>query len=413
MEGYEGAEKTLRLIFACPTFATEDEVSTESSSESSGDENDGFESTTPLLTSLSDAPPSLLDVPQSVWETVLVRAGCAIVSEARGERYVAYVLSESSLFVTQTEVMVKTCGTSHLLALVGPLLSAVPPLLALESVVYGHKAFADPDAQPEAYADPEFGPELALLDAGLVEAGVGRPDSHGAWHFAGSNVPVPDAYWAHVAAWECGGGREHRASKASQASHLGWGERIEFMVVGADPSPMLGDAGSVLAGMGAKLMADAMGGEACVDSHAFHPQGHSFNVCVEAQGRDGVLYATGHLTPDLPAPYLSYETNHMDRGHASAVLSYLLSVFSPESIVVVVAQHAAHPSGDPEGLLGSEVFWLGHPCLSGYLVHPSVPTAVVSPALSKASVASTTSSTPIISTFHILPRATPLPTPAL
>ena len=402
MEVYEGAEKTLRLTFTYSEVAREEEASTESwdtssSSESSGD--GGFERTPRLLTCLSGSP-SLLDVPRSVWESVLAAAGCAVVSETRGERYVAYVLSESSLFVTQSEVMVKTCGSSHLLAMVAPLLSALPPLLHLEHIVYGHKAFADPAAQPEAYADPEFGPELALLETGLSEGGVGRPETQTAWHFGGSSIPVPDAYWAHVAGWECGG-----KGQACQASHLGRGERVEFMVVGADPSPMLGEAGSVLAGMGAKLMAEALGGESCVDTHAFHPQGYSFNVCVEAQGRDGVLYATGHLTPDLPAPYLSYETNHLDRGHASAVLSYLLSVFSPDSIVVVVAENDL----DLEGL-GSDVF---SSCVSGtgYRVEPSVPT-LVGPTVGPTAVDHPRvhhhkcASTPIISTFHVLPNST-------
>lgn len=79
---------------------------------------------------------------------LLLQAACCIVSHRANEDFDAYVLSESSLFVYPERLVLKTCGTTQLLA-------AVPLLLELAQVLdmaacctkYSRASFLFPEKQ--------------------------------------------------------------------------------------------------------------------------------------------------------------------------------------------------------------------------------------------------------------------------
>lgn len=60
------------------------------------------------------------DIKKDEWSDILVDAQCSILSYKSNKYFDAYLLSESSLFVYATKLMIKTCGTTTLLRIVRP-----------------------------------------------------------------------------------------------------------------------------------------------------------------------------------------------------------------------------------------------------------------------------------------------------
>ncbi|WAR06980.1 DCAM-like protein [Mya arenaria] len=69
--------------------------------------------------------PDLRTVEMSEWKKLMKLVNCEIISQAVTEDMDAYVLSESSMFVTERRFILKTCGTTTLLNAIEPLLKLV------------------------------------------------------------------------------------------------------------------------------------------------------------------------------------------------------------------------------------------------------------------------------------------------
>lgn len=96
-----------------------------------------------------DSPPGgLRALSRGQLDELMSLAACTIVSSRTNEALDAYVLSESSLFVYPTKWVLKTCGTTKLLA-------AVPRLLELAAALgmqprrckYSRASFLFPEQQ--------------------------------------------------------------------------------------------------------------------------------------------------------------------------------------------------------------------------------------------------------------------------
>ena len=75
-------------------------------------------------------------------------AACCIVSARHNAAFDAYVLSESSLFVFPGKLILKTCGTTKLLAAVAPLLQLAAGLdMAPSRVKYSRASYLFPEQQ--------------------------------------------------------------------------------------------------------------------------------------------------------------------------------------------------------------------------------------------------------------------------
>ena len=77
-----------------------------------------------------------------------LQAACSIVSHTANEDFDAYVLSESSLFVYPDRLVLKTCGTTQLLAAV-PLLLELAAKLDMSAcrAKYSRASFLFPEKQ--------------------------------------------------------------------------------------------------------------------------------------------------------------------------------------------------------------------------------------------------------------------------
>ncbi|KAJ6430963.1 hypothetical protein OIU84_018468 [Salix udensis] len=85
-------------------------------------------------------------------EQVLSAVQCTVVSAVANQYFDAYVLSESSLFVYPTKIIIKTCGTTQLLKSIRPLIHHACNLgLSLCSCRYTRGTFIFPKAQPSPH----------------------------------------------------------------------------------------------------------------------------------------------------------------------------------------------------------------------------------------------------------------------
>ncbi|KAF2311036.1 hypothetical protein GH714_019247 [Hevea brasiliensis] len=97
---------------------------------------------------------------------VLNAVQCTVVSAVGNHYFDAYVLSESSLFVYPTKIIIKTCGTTQLLKSIGPLLHYACNLgLTLCSCRYTRGSFIFPKSQP--FPHTSFKEEVIYLEENL------------------------------------------------------------------------------------------------------------------------------------------------------------------------------------------------------------------------------------------------------
>jgi len=107
----------------------------------------------------------LRKVPRAVWEEMLDIVKCKILSVVEGTEMDAYLLSESSFFVSAHRLILKTCGTTLNLLGVPRILEIARTYASLPSVYrcfYSRKAFMFPERQHGPHRD--WRAEVEYLD---------------------------------------------------------------------------------------------------------------------------------------------------------------------------------------------------------------------------------------------------------
>lgn len=107
----------------------------------------------------------LRQIPRNKWESLLKSVRCEIISFCRNEQIDAYVLSESSMFISKRRIILKTCGTTTPLQCLEPLLTLVQCFAGfdkVENIYYSHKNYKRPELQASPHQ--AFEEEVSLLD---------------------------------------------------------------------------------------------------------------------------------------------------------------------------------------------------------------------------------------------------------
>jgi S-adenosylmethionine decarboxylase len=135
-------------------------------------------------------------IPRSAWESLLSLVKCEIISFKRSEQLDAYVLSESSMFVSKNRFIIKTCGSTTLLRCIEPLIYLVKQAAGFDEVAdvfYSRKNFIRPELQDDLHRN--FENECELLD-NLFEEGaaycMGRLNSD-CWYLYTLSAPLNDS----------------------------------------------------------------------------------------------------------------------------------------------------------------------------------------------------------------------------
>lgn len=253
--------------------------------------------------------PSLLSWEDETWRRICRAAGAEILSRISNEACIAYLLSESSLFVFAHKLVMITCGRTTLPDALLELLAFIPPD-QVRMLVYQRKNETSPREQPTSFLD-----DARRLDELLPGRAFrfGHQDEHHLYlfhldrPFAGDPTDVT----------------------------------LEVLMYGLDPS--VGDA---LEETSSRPFRDLVGLDRIlpafeIDDHLFEPSGYSLNAI------RGDEYYTIHVTPNDACSYASFESNCRLGGDLALLMTRLMATLRPRAYdVVVFDRDGRHTLGD-------------------------------------------------------------------
>jgi len=259
---------------------------------------------------------------RQAWDEVVKKAAATILDHISNEHFDSYILSESSLFVTDDKVIIKTCGTTTLLHT----LSTLRDVAESVGMKMGFSTFTRKDLQrpgKQIHPHQSFDDEMLYFSnffgtsSGDVFGQVLGPVSSDRWHLCTSPTAFP-------------------AFMHQQPANLTTCT-INMMMYGMSPEAARKFCKSDEHSSGVD-MTDKTGIRALLPSStvihefAFDPCGYSMNALC------GSGYATVHVTPESSCSYASFETTiapWTDTNVAS-----VLDVFLPSRFTITRASQA-------------------------------------------------------------------------
>ncbi|KAK4755752.1 hypothetical protein SAY87_009509 [Trapa incisa] len=263
-------------------------------------------------------------------EAVLRAVQCTIVSSVGNRFFDSYVLSESSLFIYPSKVIIKTCGTTKLLKSVRPLVALAGSLgLSARSCRYTRGSFIFREAQPfphtsfrdeVAYLEDSLPATLCFRKASIMHSKVG---SH-SWHVFTACDPTSPA---------ADGRRDPDDLFTVEVcmTELGCSQSRKFFQDPGRVGEFTGDTAGKA--MTAATSIDQINPDALICDFAFEPCGYSMN------GIEGDRYSTIHVTPEDGFSYASYEfvgSVYDHRDDIVGVLRKVGQIFRPTTMSVSV-----------------------------------------------------------------------------
>lgn len=285
----------------------------------------------------------LRKIPRQKWESLLKIVRCEIISFTQSEQVDAYVLSESSMFVSRRRWILKTCGTTTPLRCVRALLQLARELAGharVHNVFYSRRHFARPHMQLAPH--DRFDTEVELLDSYFGE---------GSAYIMG---PLKDCWYLYtllplegtVGALE----KEQSEQKMLEQGATEEGESynepdqtIEMLMSDLDPDTMdIFTRQMCIDGKDAtkKSGIDKIIPGMVIDDFLFEPCGYSMN----GVAKDG-CYMTIHITPERACSYVSFESN-VPMDSYDEVISRVLATFRPGKFVLTVFATPDSPAAD-------------------------------------------------------------------
>ena len=253
---------------------------------------------------------------------------CTVVSAVGNSYFDAYVLSESSLFVYPTKIIIKTCGTTQLLKSIQPLIYYAHHHLGLTltSCRYTRGSFIFPKSQPfphtsfkdeVSYLEDTLPPTLHHRKASIMPS---KSSSH-AWHVFTARSPVPH----HVPPYS---NQQQPYTMEICMTELDQTLARKFFRLPGDgkTGDSAGKEMTELTGI------DEINKDALICDFAFDPCGYSMN------GMHGDWYSTIHVTPEDGYSYASFEcvgyiNNDLDIDIVH-VLRKVVQIFRPGTMSV-------------------------------------------------------------------------------
>ncbi|XP_053694088.1 S-adenosylmethionine decarboxylase proenzyme [Sabethes cyaneus] len=360
----------------------EDLSSSNSSSSSSREDMHFFEGVEKLLeiwfeSNSSDKNADLRKIPRSMWDALLKTVRCEIISFTRNEQIDAYVLSESSMFVSKRRWILKTCGTTTPLQCLEPLLrlaSEIAGYSEIADLFYSRKNFKRPELQVSPHRG--FDEEVAFLDSFFED---GRAYSLGAIN--------RDCWYLYMLSRGGGGSankqflnnmknnnnnmmnhcKSNMISNTIQATNVALtpladlnlleslqlpdpDQTIEILMTHLDPNvmaiftkDMCNSAMEATQKSGIHKLIPGM----VIDDYLFDPCGYSMNGVSKNCGKNYKqgCYMTIHITPEPDFSYVSFESNVASSSYGD-LIARVIDTFQPGKFVVTVFANKTSPAAN-------------------------------------------------------------------
>ncbi|XP_008196912.1 S-adenosylmethionine decarboxylase proenzyme isoform X1 [Tribolium castaneum] len=278
----------------------------------------------------------LRKIPRAKLESLLKIVRCEIISFMKNEQVDAYVLSESSMFISKRRFILKTCGTTTPLLCLEPLLLLAEQYAGfteVEDLFYSRKNYKRPELQVTPHK--HFDQEVALLDS-LFPDGVAYcmgAVNKDCWYLYTLN-PFPRR-------------TPHQPLPAVKEEP---DQTLEILMTDLDPEIMsiFSKEESLNATEATKRSGiDKIIPNMIIDDFLFEPCGYSMNGVtknITAEMSDG-CYMTIHITPEPEFSYVSFETNVPCSSYRE-IISKVLDTFLPGKFTVTVFANQASPTKD-------------------------------------------------------------------
>ncbi|KAH0622219.1 hypothetical protein JD844_024331 [Phrynosoma platyrhinos] len=258
---------------------------------------------------LSEEDSSLLS--RFEWDKLLENVHCLIISVTKTDKQEAYVLSESSMFVSKRRFILKTCGTTLLLQALVPLLELAREYCGFDSIqsfFYSRKNFMKPSHQE--YPHRNFQEEVEFLNEIFPNGAaycMGRMNSD-CWYLYTLDFP------------------ESRVINQPD-------QTLEILMSELDPVVM--DQFYMKDGVTANDVTRVSGIRdlipgSVIDATMFNPCGYSMN----GMKTDGT-YWTIHITPEPEFSYVSFETNISQTSYDDLIRK-VIDIFKPGKFVTTL-----------------------------------------------------------------------------
>lgn len=231
----------------------------------------------------------------------------------------AYLLSESSLFVSCTRVILKTCGQTTLLCCIKPLLELAATecgLTEVQDFFYSRMNYLEPSLQPAPHQT--FEQEVQWLDKLFSDGAgyaLGRLNGQDTWYLYTLDNILPGV------------------TEPDQT--------LEILMLDLDREVMnkfykseYSDADEVTKETG---ISEFLPG-AVIDAALFEPCGYSANGLLDES------YVNIHITPQPECSYVSFETN-IKMSSYEELISRVLEAFKPGRFLMTLFANEGAPCG--------------------------------------------------------------------
>jgi len=287
LDGFEGPEKNLQVIFIDSSKST---ISSEM---------------------------SLRSISQERWQQMLNLTACTIMSCMKSKYCTSYVLSESSLFVFDDRVILKTCGTTRLLCGLDDILGLGESLgLTPAAVLFWRKSFSYPEKQLPPHTS--FEAECAYLDARCV---FDKPKTVRSFYHDSQTHDNWSFYMANLLGKEL-------------AFKITFPSTFELKMHEIHPDAAKHFFEENRSTSEAKAAVDRVRSfvpEMLVDELNFEPCGYSMNGLSASASE----YSTVHITPEAHCSYVSFETTSTTLS-TSEMANKVLGLFHPASFTATI-----------------------------------------------------------------------------
>ncbi|RXM95042.1 S-adenosylmethionine decarboxylase proenzyme [Acipenser ruthenus] len=284
----------------------------------------------------------LREIPRFEWDKLLKNVHCLIISVTKTDRQEAYVLSESSMFVSKRRFILKTCGATLLLQALVPLLELAREYSgfdAIENFFYSRKNFMKPAHQE--YPHRNFQEEVEFLNEifpirkefGIQIWQYKMLIFTNPWNpYVSVSLPDGAAYCMGRMNSDCWYLFTLDVPENQEHKQLA-DQTLEVLMSDLDPAVM--DQFFMKDGVTANDVTRMSGIRdlipgSVIDATMFNPCGYSMN----GMKTDGT-YWTIHITPEPEFSYVSFETN-LSQASYDDLIRKVVDVFKPGKFVTTM-----------------------------------------------------------------------------